>query len=137
MKINNFIDFVKESVSNNIIVDSVNFQITYDELSEILVDIMDELPHLTYSIESAIWYKNNGYINDSDNCFMIVFENEKGIEDVDRRLSNDYFLHTEERKIISGLKEIEDKFNLYNIYIKENDFANSDYEYYLLVSKNI
>lgn len=133
MKVSRFLDFIKESV--NINSDGVDFGITYQELEEILIEIEDALPHLTYSIEDASWYERNEYIEDSNNCFMVVFENAKGIEDPDRSIKNDYFLYSEESKITSMLEAVNDKLAIYDLYVREHDFAQCDYEYYLVIAK--
>lgn len=143
MKINKFLDFINESRADNIVMANIDYGITYSELDEILVDLMDDLTDIIYTVDNVEYfthdiqkntreYNNNNYC---DNCFIISFENEKGINDENRHMSNDYLLYEEERIIQKHTPEINNKLALYNLRIKNHDFTSFDMEYYVLIEK--
>lgn len=150
--INNFKQFIKESISNNIKFNGVDFNITEGELDEILVDIMDEIENhniIYYLTPFSSYYRtlsdNNWILSDEEqdidpeeyfkDCFFIVFEDGDGINN--RNDGNDYQMYNNDIEyIIERKREIlNEKFKLYNLSIKDNNYSDNDFEYFLAISK--
>lgn len=112
----------------NLVFDDVDFGITAEELSEVLVDLMDELP----SDSSYTYYKGTLY-GGTENDFALVFE--RGINIENSRYERNYQMHKEETIILKHRDEINNKLSIYNLEITDADYAEFDYEYYFLISK--
>lgn len=132
-----FLEFINESISNNIVIDSIEFGITEEELGEIFVDLMDELDNIDYNIESFDFYRTIISIEElnNTNSFVLCFENTIGIMDPDKHMSNDYLLHNEEGTIYKHLDTIEAKLELYGLRVALSDFGMNDNEYIIVISK--
>jgi hypothetical protein len=104
-----------------------DFDISYQDLSEILYHITDEFPKLEYYVEDSL---QSSLIEKDDNCFIIVF-NESGYESmIDLSV-----LHYVEPKIFELINDVNEHLKEFNLYVYSSDFGQTDAYYELVISK--
>lgn len=120
--------FEKNYYQSNLIINGVDFNITPEELSEIFVNLMDELPDdISYTEYSGTEY------GATKNDMIVVFE--RGIDVDDRKFMNEYQMYDYESTITKHIDEINNKLSLYDLKITYSDYADADYEFYYVISK--
>jgi len=118
--IKKYTEFIKESLYL-----TRDFNITYNELSDILSYINEEFPQINYSLESSV---QSSLIEDDDNCFIIVLDDGSEIMEAEGL----YFL---EPKIWEIIADITSQLKPYGLYVCTNDYGESDIYYELVVCK--
>lgn len=104
-----------------------DFDITHQDLSEILYHITDEFPSLEYYVEDS---SQSSLVEKDDNCFIVVFNH----KDVDFP-SDLPVLHYVEPKIFELINDVNEHLKEFNLYVYSSDFGISDAYYELVISK--
>jgi len=112
-------------MSKEIIFNKVGFEITYQELYDILNYITDEFPELIYDIENS---DQSSLITPDDNSFIVTFQQEGDIFSVD-------VLYYIEPKIWKLIGDVNSQLRPYGLYVSDSDFGQSDNHYELVISK--
>lgn len=111
---------------NQIIKGGVDFEISYEELSDILHYITDEFDRLIYDVESSI---QSSLIEPDENSFVVIFSEEG------EHLHDLPILYYLEPKIFNLINLVDSQINQYGLYISASDFGEMDCYYELVVSK--
>lgn len=106
---------------------SVNFGISAEDLDDILLEITDHFPQISYYTDSST---QSGLILPDPNSFIVVLYQ----KDNESRTSSIgvYFL---EPKIFDLISSISDRLITYGLEVSHNDFGSSDSLYELVISK--
>lgn len=102
------------------------FEISHEELDDILKEITDEFFNLEYEVESSL---QSSLIYDDVNSFVVCF-NEK--------IENDEFpnvLYYLEPKIFNLIESINSQLKEFNLYISASDFGQTDAFYELVITR--
>jgi hypothetical protein len=114
-------------MGKEIIINGTGFEISYEELYDILNYITDEFPELLYDIESPL---QSSLIDTNDNnSFIITFSQDS------ESLLDLPVLYYIEPKIFELISYVNSQLGAYGLYISESDFGQSDCNYELVVSK--
>jgi hypothetical protein len=111
---------------SEIFFNKVGFEITYQELDDILIYITDEFPELIYDIENSY---QSSLITPDDNSFIITFSQD-GESMLDLPV-----LHYLEPKIWSRIEDVNSQLRAYGLYVSDSDFGHTDAYYELVISK--
>lgn len=103
----------------------VGFEITYQELYDILNYITDEFPELIYDIESS---SQSSLISPDDNSFIITFSQDADLWDLP-------LLHYIEPRVWILIRDINSQLGQYGLYVSDSEFGQSDIYYELVISK--
>jgi hypothetical protein len=109
-----------------IIKNGTDFEISYEELSDILKYITDEFTDINYDVDSSI---QSSLIIPDEESFVITFaENGETLLD----LPVLYYL---EPKIFNLIDLVDSQLNPYGLYVSASDFGEMDCYYEIVVSK--
>jgi hypothetical protein len=111
---------------SEIFFNKVGFEITYQQLYDILIHITDEFPELIYDIENSY---QSSLITPDDNSFIITFSH------YGESMLNLPVLHYLEPKIWSLIGDVNSQLRPYDLYVSDSDFGQSDVYYELVISK--
>jgi len=118
-----------ENFGNDIVFGTTDFEITYDELSDLLIDITDEFPDIEWFIESS---RNSNIINMCKNSFIVILTHKSINDEWGSETSIAYI----EPGIYDIIKNINSHLRPYNLYVSNNDFPKYfENEYELVISK--
>ena len=106
---------------------SVNFGISAEDLDDILLEITDHFPQISYYTDSST---QSGLILPDPNSFIVELYH-KDTEFPTRAISL-YFL---EPKIFNLIPAVNDKLKSWNLEVTYNDFGSNDSLYELVISK--
>lgn len=110
---------------NHIIKGGIDFEISYEELSDILNYITDEFDNLIYDVDSSI---QSSLIIPDESSFVVTFAEEGEI----LNLPALYYL---EPKIFNLINLVDSQLNQFGLYISASDFGEMDCYYELVISK--
>jgi len=116
---------VKESLDvNKFNKNTYKKYITYDDLNDIMFEILDDFPELEWYIWNS---ENSSLLKDKkdDKSFIIELVNK-----IDNKVL--YYL---EPKIWNLISNISNKLGLYNLYVSGSDFGEYDTQYEIVVSE--
>ena len=128
MKLKKFTEFIRENYKYDdapIFRGGRNFQITYGELADILSDITDEFPELSWSAENSL---QSSLIEEDTNSFVIIFCGPGSMWE----LPVLYYL---EPKIWNLIENVNSQLAAYDLYVSVSDFGESDVYYEIVISK--
>jgi hypothetical protein len=128
MRLKRFSQFLNESWErdSSIIFRGGNkFDITHGELDDILSEITDEFPELSYSVENSL---QSSLINEDNKSFVVILSCEGDMWDLP-------VLHYLETKIFGIISDIDSQLRAYDLYVSGSDFGESDAYYELVISK--
>jgi hypothetical protein len=111
----------------NITVGGQKFDITYEQLGDILVYITDEFPQLTYDVDGSI---QSSLIFTDYFSFVITFQEQGAQSFFDLEP-----LHYLEPKIFKLIELVNSQLEHYNLYVSASDFGESDAYYELVISE--
>ena len=111
---------------SEIFFNKVGFEITYQQLYDILIHITDEFQELIYDIENSY---QSSLITPDDNSFIITFSH------YGESMLNLPVLHYLEPKIWSLIGDVNSQLRAYDLYVSDSDFGQSDVYYELVISK--
>lgn len=118
-----------ENFGNGLVFGTTDFEITYDELSDLLVDITDEFPEIEWLIESS---RHSNTIEMCKNSFIVILTH-KSIND---EWGSETSIAYVEPGIYQIIKNINSQLKAYDLYISNNDFPKfRENEYELVISK--
>ncbi len=103
----------------------IKFDITYGELDDILSEITDEFPELSYSVENSL---QSSLIKEDNKSFVVILSCEGDMWDLP-------VLHYLETKIFGIISDIDSQLRAYDLYVSASDFGESDAYYELVISK--
>ena len=105
--------------------DTYKKYITYDDLNDIMFEIIDEFLDLEWYVWNS---KNSSLLKDKkdDKSFIIELVNKKSSDDV---------LYYLEPKIWNLISNISNKLESYNLYVSGSDFGESDTQYEIVISE--
>ena len=106
---------------------SVNFGISAEDLDDILLEITDHFPQISYYTDSST---QSGLIFEDPDSFIVELYHKD--TEFPTRAINVYFL---EPKIFKLIPSINDKLSLYGLEVSYNDFGSNDSLYELVISK--
>jgi hypothetical protein len=110
----------------NIVKSGIDFEISYEELSDILKYITDEFTDLIYDVDSSI---QSSLIFPDEESFVITFsESGETLHD----LPTLYYL---EPTIFNLIDAVDSQLNPHGLYVSASDFGEMDCYYELVVSK--
>jgi hypothetical protein len=113
-----------------IVFSKINFEITYEDLSDILLEITDDFPEIEWMIESSHYSKT---IEICKNSFIVRLCS-KQIND-EWGFGNTSIAYIEP-KIYKIIENINSQLKAYDLYISNNDFPKYvEDEYELIISK--
>jgi hypothetical protein len=113
-----------------IVFGTTDFEITYEDLSDILVEITDEFPEIEWMIESS---RHSKTIEMCKNSFIVILCSKK-IND-EWGFGNTSIAYIEP-KIYKTIENINSQLKAYDLYISNNDFPKYvEDEYELIISK--
>ncbi len=112
-------------MSSEIVFNKVGFEITFEELYDILKYITDEFPELIYDIENS---DQSALICKDNNSFIVCFQQEGDLHSIP-------VLHYVEPKIFSLISDVNAQLGAYGLYIFDSEFGHSDCYYELVISK--
>jgi hypothetical protein len=128
MRLKRFSQFLNESWErdSSIIFRGGNkFDITHGELDDILSEITNEFPELSYSVENSL---QSSLIEEDNKSFVVILFT-----------SGDMWhlpvLHYLEPKIFNIIQDIDSQLRAYDLYVSDSDFGESDAYYELVISK--
>ena len=128
MKLKKFVDFLNESwerESSFISRGGIKFDITHGELDDILSEIIDEFPELSYSVENSL---QSSLIKEDNKSFVVILSCKGDMWDLP-------VLHYLEPKIFNIIQDIDSQLRAYDLYVSDSDFGESDAYYELVISK--
>jgi hypothetical protein len=128
MRLKRFSQFLNESwkpESSFIFRGGIKFDITYGELDDILSEITDEFPELSYSVENSL---QSSLIKEDNKSFVVILSCEGDMWDLP-------VLHYLETKIFGIISDIDSQLRAYDLYVSASDFGESDAYYELVISK--
>lgn len=102
------------------------FDISYQEISDIMNYILDEFPELEYYIEGS---NQSSLINEDENSFIITLQDEDG--DI-HTLPVLYYI---EPKIFNLIQDINSQLGQYDLYVFHSDFGQTDQFYELVICR--
>lgn len=115
---------------NGIVFGTTDFEITHDELTDLLIDIADEFPDIEWFIESS---RHSKTIEMCKNSFIVILCH-KSIND-EWGFGNSSIAYIEPG-IYEIIKNINSQLAAYDLYISHNDFEPfQQSEYELVISK--
>jgi hypothetical protein len=118
-----------ENFGNGLVFGTTDFEITYDELSDLLIDITDEFPEIEWLIESS---RHSNTIEMCKNSFIVILTHKSINDEWGSETSIAYI----EPGIYQIIKNINSQLKAYDLYISNNDFPEySENEYELVISK--
>jgi hypothetical protein len=123
MNLKKFVNFLNES--SFILLGGIKFDITHVELDDILSEITDEFPELTYIVENSL---QSSLIKEDDKSFVIIFFTTGDMWHLP-------VLHYLEPKIFNIIQDIDSQLRAYDLYVSDSDFGESDAYYELVISK--
>ena len=122
MRIKKFENF--NSTGTVIVFGTTDFEITYEDLSDLLVEITDEFPEIEWTIENS---RLSTIIKMCKNSFIVIL--------CSKSIYNDSIAYIEP-KIYQIIKNINSQLEAYDLYISHNDFdIFQESEYELVISK--
>ena len=128
MKLKRFSQFLNENWhrdSSFIFRGGIKFDITHGELDDILSEITDEFPELSYSVENSL---QSSLIKEDNKSFVVILSCEGDMWDLP-------VLHYLETKIFGIISDIDSQLRAYDLYVSASDFGESDAYYELVISK--
>ena len=128
MRLKKFVNFLNESwerESSFIFRGGIKFDITHGELDDILSEITDEFPELSYSVENSL---QSSLIKEDNKSFVVILSCEGDMWDLP-------VLHYLEPKIFGIISDIDSQLRAYDLYVSDSDFGESDAYYELVISK--
>lgn len=115
---------------SGIVFGTTDFEITYEDLSDLLVEITDEFPEIEWMIESS---RHSKIIEMCKNSFILILCH-KSIND-EWGFGNSSIAYIEPG-IYEIIKNINSQLAAYDLYISNNDFEPfQESEYELVISK--
>jgi hypothetical protein len=102
------------------------FDISHQEISDIMNYILDEFPELEYYIESS---NQSSLINADENSFIITLQDKEG------DLLTLPVLHYVEPKIFNLIQDINSQLRQYDLYVFQSDFGQTDQYYELIICR--
>jgi hypothetical protein len=118
-----------ENFGNGLVFGTTDFEITYDELSDLLIDITDEFPEIEWLIESS---RHSNTIEMCKNSFIVILTHKSINDEWGSETSIAYI----EPGIYQIIKNINSQLKAYDLYISNNDFPKfRENEYELVISK--
>jgi hypothetical protein len=118
-----------ENFGNGLVFGTTDFEITYDELSDLLIDITDEFPEIEWFIESS---RHSNITHFNKNSFIVVLTHKSINDEWGSETSIAYI----EPGIYQIIKNINSQLKAYDLYISDNDFPEfMENEYELVISK--
>jgi hypothetical protein len=104
-----------ENFGNGLVFGTTDFEITYDELSDLLIDITDEFPEIEWFIESS---RHSNITHFNKNSFIVVLTHKSINDEWGSETSIAYI----EPGIYQIIKNINSQLKAYDLYISDNDF---------------
>jgi hypothetical protein len=124
MRLKTFENFV-----NGLVFGTTDFEITYEDLADLLIDITDEFPEIEWFIESS---RHSNTIEMCKNSFIVILTH-KSIND---EWGSETSIAYVEPGIYQIIKNINSQLKAYDLYISNNDFPKfRENEYELVISK--
>jgi hypothetical protein len=111
---------------SQIIKNGTDFEISYEQLSDILKYITDEFTEIEYDVDSSI--QSSLIVPDEDSFIITFAESGETLHD----LPVLYYL---EPKIFNLIDLVDSQLNPYGLYISASDFGEMDCYYEIVVSK--
>jgi len=118
-----------ENFGNGLVFGTTDFEITYEYLADLLIDITDEFPEIEWLIEST---RHSNTIEMCKNSFIVILTHKSINDEWGSETSIAYI----EPGIYQIIKNINSQLKAYDLYISNNDFPEySENEYELVISK--
>jgi len=118
-----------ENFGNGLLFGTTDFEITYEDLSDLLIDITDEFPEIEWFIESS---RHSNIIEMCKNSFIVILTHKSINDEWGSETSIAYI----EPGIYQIIKNINSQLKAYDLYISNNDFPKfRENEYELVISK--